>query len=89
MFGWARNPNGTLGNGKMDQRLRCPAALILTHTHVAGGQSQWYRFGVGEFTTHFRAYFSGGLNRMLFWGFGSVSPPCSQRASSFFEAYLN
>ena len=23
------------------------------------GQNQWYHFGVGEFTSHFRAYFSG------------------------------
>ena len=25
---------------------------------VAVGQNQWYHFGVGEFTTHFRTYFS-------------------------------
>ena len=36
------------------------------------GQNQWYPFGVGEFTTHFRTYFSGwirsrslGANRAL------------------------
>ena len=28
---------------------------------VAVGQNQWYYFGVGEFTTHFRAYFSGWI----------------------------
>ena len=25
------------------------------------GQNQWYHFGVGEFTTHFRTYFSGWI----------------------------
>ena len=26
-----------------------------------GGRNQWYHFGVGEFTTHFRTYFSGWI----------------------------
>ena len=29
------------------------------------GQNQWYTFGVGEFTTHFRTYFSGDVH----WGY--------------------
>ena len=29
--------------------------------HKALGQNQWYHFGVGEFTTHFRTYFSGWI----------------------------
>ena len=29
------------------------------HLNMAVGQNQWYHFGVGEFTTHFRTYFSG------------------------------
>ena len=28
---------------------------------LAVGQNQWYHFGVGEFTTHFRTYFSGWI----------------------------
>ena len=33
---------------------------------VALGQSQWYNFGVGEFTTHFKTYFSGDWE--VHWG---------------------
>ena len=29
-------------------------------------QNQWYHFGIGEFTTHFRTYFSGWIG--LFTG---------------------
>ena len=32
---------------------------------MAVGQNQWYHFGVGEFTTHCRTYFSGGWD---VWG---------------------
>ena len=28
---------------------------------MAVGQNQWYHFGVGEFTTHFRTYVSGWI----------------------------
>ena len=50
--------------------------------HVAAGQNQWYHFGVGEFTTHFRTYFSGDWE--VHWEVtGLLSPwPCeAQRAS--------
>ena len=33
---------------------------------MAVGQNQWYHFGVGEFTTHFRTYFSGDWD--VHWG---------------------
>ena len=33
----------------------------LTLSHLAVGQNQCYHFGVGEFTTHFRTYFSGWI----------------------------
>ena len=33
---------------------------------LAVGQNQWYHFGVGEFTTHFRTYFSGDWD--VHWG---------------------
>ena len=32
--------------------------------NVALGQHQWYPFGVGEFTTHFRTYFSGWIGML-------------------------
>ena len=35
---------------------------------LAVGQNQWYHFRVGEFTTHFRAYFSGEQD--VHWGYG-------------------
>ena len=46
--------------------------LFVALRHLAVGQHQWYHFGVGEFTTHFRTYFSGwigmftGANRFGF-----------------------
>ena len=41
-----------------------PACVLIRGTdqsHVAEGQSQWYHFDVGEFTTHVRTYFSGWI----------------------------
>ena len=40
-----------------------------TNRHLAVGdmvQSQWYHFGIGEFTTHLRTCFSGwiGMNKL-------------------------
>ena len=35
---------------------------------MAVGQNQWYHFGVGEFTTHFRTYFGGDWD--VHWGYG-------------------
>ena len=34
--------------------------------HAAVDQNQWYQFGIGEFTTHFRTYFSGNWD--VHWG---------------------
>ena len=45
---------------------------IHTETYLAVAQTQWYHFGVGEFTTHFRTYFSGGIGDVhwgTIWGF--------------------
>ena len=36
-------------------------AAISTYTDMAVGRNQWYHVGVGEFTTHFRTYFSGSI----------------------------
>ena len=33
------------------------------------GQCPWYHFGVGEFTTHFRTYFSGWIESDVHWGY--------------------
>ena len=35
---------------------------------MAVGQNQWYHFGVGEFTTHFRTHFSGWIESVVDWG---------------------
>ena len=35
---------------------------------MAVGPNQWCHFGVGEFTTHFRTYFSGNWD--VHWGYG-------------------
>ena len=51
--------------------------VSLSFVYIAVGQIQWYHFGVGEFTTHFRTYFSGWIesdgllthgHMPLFWG---------------------
>ena len=34
---------------------------VLVHVSTCQGQNQWYHFGVGEFTTHFRTYFIGEI----------------------------
>ena len=45
--------------------------MASAQNHVAVGQNQWYHFGVGEFTTHFRLpILVVGLNRMFTWGYG-------------------
>ena len=36
---------------------------------MAVGQIQWYHFGVGEFTTHFRTYFSVRIESDVHWGY--------------------
>ena len=33
------------------------------------GKHQWYHFGVGEFTTDFRTYFSGWIESDVHWGY--------------------
>ena len=38
---------------------------------MAVGQNQWYHFGVGEFPTHFRTYFSGDWD--VHWGYGILT----------------
>ena len=38
---------------------------------MAVGQNQWYHFGVGEFTTHFRTYSSGDWD--VYWGCGVLT----------------
>ena len=38
------------------------------------GQNQWYHFGVGEFTTHDRTYFSGWIG--MFTGENRAVDPC-------------
>ena len=35
---------------------------------MAVGQNQWYHFGVGELTTHFRTYFCGRTESDVHWG---------------------
>ena len=39
---------------------------VVASLYMAVGQNQWYHFGVGEFTTHFRTYLSGWI---LTWPF--------------------
>ena len=36
---------------------------------MAAGQNQWYNFRVGEFTAHFRTYFSGWIESDVHWGY--------------------
>ena len=38
------------------------------HRQMAVGQNQRYHYGVGEFTTHFRTYFSGWIQSDVHWG---------------------
>ena len=38
---------------------------------MAVGQNQWCHFGVGEFTTHFRTYFS--VDWDVHWGYGILT----------------
>ena len=40
--------------------------MVLTNLHGCGGQNP-YHFGIGEFTTHFRTYFSGDWD--VYWGY--------------------
>ena len=39
--------------------------------HLAVRQNQWCHVGVGEFTTHFRLYFSGDWD--VHWGYGILA----------------
>ena len=39
----------------------CEPNMHASAIHMAVGQHQWYHFGLGEFTTHFRTYFSGWI----------------------------
>ena len=41
--------------------------------HMAVGQNQWYRFGVGEFTTHFSRDFCGDWD--VHWGYDLAFDP--------------
>ena len=60
------------------------------NTQVAVGQNQWYHFGVGEFITHFRTYFSGWIESDVHRGYdlglthgqvGAIAP-CIHRFDS-------
>ena len=55
---------GTLVNGNMDQN---PVVLWWFNFD----QNQWYHFGVGEFTPHFRTYFSGDWD--VHWRYGVLT----------------
>ena len=46
-----------------------------TSGQMAVGQHQWYHFGVGEFTTHCRTYFSGWIESDVHWGLTGVFDP--------------
>ena len=47
---------------------------------MAVNQNQWYHFGVGEFTTHFRTYFSGDWD--VHWGYDLGFDPLGVRVWS-------
>ena len=54
----------------------CEHALLpsglLPFLHLAVGQNQWYNFGVGECTAHFRTYFSGWIESDVHWGLTGI-----------------
>ena len=43
--------------------------------HFTWLQNQWHHFGVGEFTTHFRTYFSGWIESDVHWGYDLAFDP--------------
>ena len=49
-----------------------------------GCQNQWYQFGVGESTTHFRTYFSGDWD--VHWGYGILTHGLLGLRVSFLKA---
>ena len=57
MNNFALNP-GSMGQspGKKQKTVGC-------------GSNHWYHSGVGEFTTHFRTYFSGWIESDVHWGY--------------------
>ena len=58
---------GVRGHGRI-----CPLTSISSDSKdMAVGQHQWYHFGVGEFTTHFRTYFCGNWD--VHWGYGGLT----------------
>ena len=62
-------PNGTRVSGSMDLNLRNPSCLMLSHIQMAVVVKTVLgsHFRVGEFTTHFRTYFSGDWD--VHWGY--------------------
>ena len=56
------------GQACLQRAASFPVPFSMGKVEMAVGQNQWQHFGVGEFTTHVRTYFSGDWD--VHWGYG-------------------
>ena len=86
---WVKNRYPKWNPGKWTHGLKpaVPWCFFLTHTHMAGGQNQWYHFGVGAPPILGPilvgiGMFTGGMIRILSHGHMGLRTSCNHNGST-------